>query len=197
MSETRTTARSPDTDRAVDRVGAAADFEEMYRSHVGAVTAFFARRSADPQTVADLTADTFLNAITGFAGFDPGRGTARAWLFGIARNVFAKHCDAYGRGRQLVVRLAGRRSLPSDEIEELLTRIAAERDGRVLVEALAGLPEIDREVLELVDIAGLTPKEAASTLGIAPGALRIRLHRARLRLRRLGAQREDRDEDHG
>lgn len=187
MSETTTPARPPNIDRAVDRVGPAAEFEQIYRSHVGAVTAFFARRTADPQTVADLTADTFLNAITGFATFDPARGTARAWLFGIARNVFAKYCDAYGRGRDVAVRLAGRRALPDDEIEELLERIDAERSGRGLVEALAGMAEIDRGVLELVDIAGLTPKEAAAALGIAPGALRIRLHRARLRLRKIGA----------
>ena len=128
MSETTTTpARPPGIDHAADRVGPAAEFEQIYRSHVGAVTAFFARRSAEAQTVADLTADTFLNAISGFAGFDPARGTARAWLFGIARNVFAKHCDAYGRGRDVAVRLAGRRALPGDEIEELVERIDAER----------------------------------------------------------------------
>ena len=173
MSDTTTNPARP-----IDRAGPAAEFEQIYWAHIGAVTAFFARRSAEPQTVADLTADTFLNAITCFASFDPARGTARAWLFGIARHVFAKHCDAYGRGRDVAVRLAGRRALPDDEVEELVERIDAERSGRVLVEALAGMAEIDREVLELVDIAGLTPKEAASALGIAPGALRIRLHRA-------------------
>jgi DNA-directed RNA polymerase specialized sigma24 family protein len=39
---------------------AAAEFERLYRDNVKAVTSFFARRSADPQTVADLTADTFV-----------------------------------------------------------------------------------------------------------------------------------------
>jgi RNA polymerase sigma factor (sigma-70 family) len=197
VSETTVPARPPNVDRAVDRAGPAAEFEQIYRSQVGAVTAFFARRSADPQTVADLTADTFLNAITGFASFDPARGTARAWLFGIARKVFAKHCDAHSRRRDIVVRLAGRGPLPVDEIDELLARIDAERGGRVLVEALADLPEIDREVLELVDIAGLAPKEAALALGIAPGALRIRLHRARTRLRKLGAAKGEKGEDNG
>jgi RNA polymerase sigma-70 factor (ECF subfamily) len=76
--------------------------------------------------------------------------------------------------------------LPVDEIEELVGRIDAERSGRVLMAAMAELPELDQEVLELVDIAGLAPKEAALALGIAPGALRIRLHRARGRLRNLG-----------
>jgi hypothetical protein len=49
VSETTTNPARP-----IDRVGPAAEFEQIYRSHVGAVTAFFARRSAEPQTVADL-----------------------------------------------------------------------------------------------------------------------------------------------
>ena len=178
-------ARPPDAERPVDRVGPAAEFEEIYRLHVGAVTAFFARRSADPQTVADLTSDTFVGAITSFATFDPNRGTARAWLFGIARKVFARHCERATRGRDTVVRLAGHRPLDADEVEELVARIDAERSGRSLVEGLAALPAIAREALELVHIAGLAPQEAAVALGISAGALRIRLFRARKQLRKL------------
>ena len=37
-------------------VGAVGEFERIYRANVDAVTAYFARRSADPQVVADLTA---------------------------------------------------------------------------------------------------------------------------------------------
>lgn len=83
----------------------------MYRANIDAVTAYFARRSTDPQTVADLTADTFVEAITSYTTFDPRRGTARAWLFGIARRVFAKHCESDARRRERAVRLAGRREL--------------------------------------------------------------------------------------
>jgi hypothetical protein len=39
--------------------GATAEFERLYRPNVDAVTAYFARRSADPHVVADLTADIF------------------------------------------------------------------------------------------------------------------------------------------
>jgi RNA polymerase sigma-70 factor (ECF subfamily) len=45
---------------------------------------YFARRCGDPQTVADLTSETFVRAMDGFAGFDPRRGSDRAWLFAIA-----------------------------------------------------------------------------------------------------------------
>ena len=50
-------------ERAAD-AGAAAEFERLYRANVDAVTAYFARRTTDPQLVADLTADTFVAVIT-------------------------------------------------------------------------------------------------------------------------------------
>ncbi|HLI38327.1 MAG TPA: RNA polymerase sigma factor [Streptosporangiaceae bacterium] len=162
---------------------ATAEFGRLYRAHVEAVTAFFARRSADPQTVADLTADTFVQVITSFGAFDPRKGTARAWVFGIAWRVYAAHCEAHSQQRDKVMRLAGRRELDPDQVGELLDRIDAERAGRALVTGLTALPAPDRALIELVDIAGFRVKEAAGVLGVAPGAARMRLMRARARLR--------------
>ena len=48
---------------------------------------------------------------------------------------------------------------------------------------LSTLPAADRAVIELVDLAGLPAREAARVLGLAPGTLRMRLLRARARLR--------------
>ncbi len=158
-------------------------FEALYRANVAAVTAYFARRSADPQTVADLTSDTFVQAIMSLATFDPRKGTPRAWVLGIARRVYAGHCLAHSQQRSRVERLAGRRELAPDEVGELIDRIDAERAGRELLTGLTRLSAPDRAVVELVDLAGLQPKEAAQVLGIAPGTLRMRLMRARARLR--------------
>ena len=132
-----------------------AEFEALYRANVAAVTAYFARRSAEPQTVADLTADTFVQAITSFATFDPRKGTPRAWVFGIARRIYAAHCQAHSQQRSRVERLAGRRELAPDEVGDLIDRIDAERAGRALVTGLTTLPAADRAVVELVDLAGL------------------------------------------
>jgi len=164
--------------------GAAAEFERLYRANVDAVTAYFARRSADPHVVADLTSDTFVTAITSFGSFDPGKGTARAWVFGIARHVYAAHCEAYKQQQDRLQRLAGRRDLEVDQVDELLARIDAERAGRDLLAGLSMLPERDRALVELVDLAGLRPKEAAAVLGVTPGAARMRLMRARAQLRK-------------
>ena len=163
---------------------ATTEFEQLYRANVDVVTAYFARRTTDPQVVADLTADTFVAVITYFGSFDPRKGTARAWVFGIARRVYASYREAYGQQQHKLRRLAGRRDLDQDQVEELLERIDAERAGHDLINALATLPEQDRAVIELVDIAGLRPKEAAAALGLTPGTARMRLMRTRARLRK-------------
>lgn len=164
--------------------GRTAEFEELYRAHIGLVLSYFARRTTDPQTAADLTADTFVEAITSFVSFDPHRGTARAWLLTIARRVYARHCESATRSRNTLARLRGHREIDTDEAAELLVRIDAESSGRELMAVLAGLPALDRNAVELVDIAGLTPKEAAVALGVSSGTLRVRLFRARARLRK-------------
>jgi RNA polymerase sigma-70 factor (ECF subfamily) len=163
---------------------ALAEFEQIYRGNFDVVTAYFARRCAEPQIVADLTSETFVRAAGAFATFDPDRGSARAWLFGIAAHVFASHCAPAANGRNVVARLAQRRPLDVDETEELAARIDAERDGRSLIGRCARLPELERAAVELVDLAGLTPKEAAAALGVSRVVLRKRLSRARARLRK-------------
>ena len=146
--------------------------------------AYFARRCAEPQVVADLTSETFVRAAGGFGSFDPGRGSARAWLFGIAAHVYARHCEQSANGRDAVARLAGHRTLDVDEIDELAGRIDAERAGRALIERCSRLPALERAAVELVDLSGLTPKEAAAALGVSRVVLRKRLSRARTRLRK-------------
>jgi RNA polymerase sigma-70 factor (ECF subfamily) len=158
-------------------------FEGLYRANVAAVTAYFARRTADPHVVADLTSDTLVTAITSAGSFDPVKGTVRSWIFGIARHVYAAHCEAHGRQQGRLLRVAGRRDLEADHLGELIDRIDAERAGRSLIAGLADLPDGDRALVELVDIVGLAPKEAAAALGVTSGAVRIRLMRARARLR--------------
>lgn len=162
---------------------ALAAFERIYRADVGAITRFFARRCTDPQLVGDLTADTFVRAMTSFGTFDERKGSATSWLFGIARRTFAAHLEQSAKGGELVRRVGGRRELDRDELAELEARIDAERPGRALLERLAELPELEREAVELVHLCGLAPKEAAEALGVPKGAMRTRLYRAMARLR--------------
>jgi RNA polymerase sigma factor (sigma-70 family) len=160
------------------------EFEQVYRRNVDVLMGYFARRCREPQTVADLTSETFVRAAEGFATFDPGRGSDRAWLFGIAARVFARHCEQSAGGRDAVARLGGHRPLDPDEIEELAGRIDAEREGAALMQRYDRLPSADRAVIELVDLEGLSPMEAAQALGVSRVAFRKRLSRARSRLRK-------------
>jgi len=176
--------RTQGADPGKGRPSALDQLEDVYRANVGPVSAYFARRCSEPQTVADLTSETFLRAAAGFTRFDPRRGSPRAWLFGIAARVFAGHCAAHADGVEMAVRLAADRPLPSDEIEDLAGRIDAQREGRELLERCARLSEAERVAIELVDVTGLTPKEAADALGVSAIVLRKRLSRARYRLRK-------------
>jgi RNA polymerase sigma-70 factor (ECF subfamily) len=166
---------------------ALAEFEQIYLANVEVVMAYFARRCTEPQTVADLTSETFVRAAGAFGSFDPDRGSARAWLFGIAAHVYARDCERVAKGQDAAARVGGHRALDSDEIDELAGRIDAERAGRELIERCSLLPVPERTAVELVDLSGLTPKEAAAALGTSRVVLRKRLSRARARLRKEGA----------
>jgi RNA polymerase sigma factor (sigma-70 family) len=166
------------------RRGVLAEFEEVYRRNVGPVAAYFARRCWEPQEVADLTSETIVRAAGSFGAFDPRRGSARAWLFGIAAHVWAGYCAHVAESRDAIGRLAGYRVLETIEIDELAAKIDAQQAGRQLLERCSMLSANERAAIELVDLAELTPKEAAAALGVPRGVLRMRLSRARARLRK-------------
>ena len=160
-----------------------AAFSEFYRAHVGEVTRFVARRVADPQLVADLTAEVFLAVIEAASRYRGSAGGPRTWMFGIARNVIGAEFRRSARERRAEAMIAGRRLLDGDDVERLVAKIDAARQVRGLHEELRALPDGERAVLELVAVDGLTVAEAAAALGIRPVAARVRLHRARRALR--------------
>ena len=159
------------------------EFEAVYRANIRPVSAFFARRCRDPQQVADLTSQTFVEAIRSAATFE-ARGTATAWLIAIARRVYANHLADQALGAELVSQLGGRLVLGDDEIDDIAARIDAQRDGRALLRRAARLSDIEREAVELIDLIGLTPKDAARVLGVSANTVRVRLFRAHSRLRK-------------
>ena len=159
------------------------EFVTVYCDNVGRLTAFFARRCRDPQQVADLASQTFVEAIASAHTFQ-GRGTPTAWLVAIARRVYAKHLADQTASGDLIDQLGGQLILADDEIEDLAERIDAQRHGSQLLKRAARLSKVEREAIELVDLMDLTPKDAARVLGISPNALRVRLFRAHNRLRK-------------
>jgi RNA polymerase sigma-70 factor (ECF subfamily) len=158
--------------------------ERFYRAFYDDVVRYVARRVTDPHDVADLVADTFLAAMGSAASFDSRRGRTLPWLIGIAHNT-VRHFDRRRHHQHVAVqRIVGRRLLDADDIADLEERIAAQQRGAQARRLLDQLPPRQRELVELVDIQGLTPTETAQVLGIPAGLARIRLHRARAALRK-------------
>jgi RNA polymerase sigma-70 factor (ECF subfamily) len=158
-------------------------FERFYRQHVEAVQRFVARRVEDPYLAADLTADVFVAVIESAGSYRPSRGEPVAWLFGIARNVVAGERRRRAKELRMAARIRGRELLAADDVAALHELIDREAAGRELLHDLSRLPESERAVLELVALDGLSVGEAGQALGIGPVAARVRLHRARRRMR--------------
>lgn len=75
--------------------------------------------------------------------------------------MYAQHCTESAGSRKAVSRMAAHMRLEDDAIEDILARIDAERSGRELMARCERLSAFDRAAIELVDLAGLAPKEAA------------------------------------
>lgn len=158
-------------------------FEAFYRQHVQAIQGFVARRVGDRERAADLTAEIFLAAIGAAHRYRPGRGNPKAWLYGIAQNVVAIDRRRAGREQARNERLRGSALLDEGDAAEIDARIDAAARQRHLYQAMERLSETERAVLELVAIDELSLSEAAAAAGVRPVTARVRLHRARRKLR--------------
>jgi RNA polymerase sigma factor (sigma-70 family) len=163
-------------DPATDR------FEDLFRRHHAAVVGYV-RRRASSDAVDDIVGETFLVA---WRRLDQVPERDLPWLLGVARNVLTTHQRGVRRRHALTARLrsrgAGGGSQPAADAGMLGAPEALETS---LATALSRLAPKDREALLLVAWDGLGPRDAALVLGESAGTFRVRLHRARHRLRGL------------
>ncbi len=80
-------------------------FATFYRRYARLLFAQLSRGAVDPQTAADVVAETFLTALLHRRSFDPQRGSASAWLTAIARHRLADERRRTKRLRRLASRL--------------------------------------------------------------------------------------------
>ncbi|MEV6005175.1 RNA polymerase sigma factor [Streptomyces sp. NPDC051976] len=153
-----------------------AAFEALVARHSGVLHAYLDRRA--PHAADDLLAEVWLRAFAGRASFDAARGTARAWLYGVARHVLAEHWRTLGAPVPAVGETA-----PVDPWHAVDQRLDAQAVAPLIRRIMRELPAVERELLLLVIWEELTPAEAAAVVGIPQGTARSRLHRARSRLR--------------
>jgi RNA polymerase sigma factor (sigma-70 family) len=151
----------------LDRSAPEERFRAVFR-HLGAIAAYARRRgSADPDAVAAEVMTIAWRRLADVPVDDP-----RPWLYATARNV------VFAEARRAAKEPGGARGpeavAAAPEVREL---------DPVLWDALRSLSQLDREALLLVAWEDLSPKQAARALGINPSAFRVRLLRARRRLR--------------
>lgn len=162
----------------MDRGDREAWLERLFRRHYRDVV-LYVRRRAEPDLVEDVVAETFLVA---WRRLDEVPIDARPWLLGVARKTLATQRRSTARRQALVARLEAAQGStePGDQPSE---------SG--VSEAVMRLSEKDREAITLIAWDGLSSGEAAHVVGQSPIAFRVRLHRAKRRLReRLDAQDE-------
>jgi len=146
------------------------------------------RVTRDPDLAGDAVQEAFATALQRIADFR-GESSLGTWLH---RIVYNKAIDLL-RHRGRLFPLPDEDS--SDE-DERLAQVPAwsrppdqilfgEETRRALDEALARLTPQQRAVFSLREMEGLPTDEVASLLDLEPGAVRVHLHRARLRLRSL------------
>jgi RNA polymerase sigma-70 factor (ECF subfamily) len=143
--------------------------------------------AGQPADAEDLVQDTLIRAYRAIDRFDGAY--PRAWLLTILRHTHLNRV----RVRSAVLMADGdgvpatldRLGTPSPAAEEV---VVSELFEAVVAEALAALPDKHRQVIQLVDVDGLSYQEAADVLGVPRGTVMSRLHRARARIRtRLAA----------
>lgn len=155
-------------------------FEAMYRAHHDDLLRYALRRVEQPTDAADVVAETMSVAWRRRRDL-PHPDEQRLWLFGVARKVLANQRRGQLRRSQLTSRL--RREL------ERHASVGVPVESPVLV-ALQRLNDGDRDLLAMTAWEGLKPEEIAAVLGCTPATARVRLHRARKRLREALAQEE-------
>lgn len=157
----------------------AAAFAAVFDRHWERISRFCASRAGSAGE--DLAAETFRVAFDQRGRFDPHRGDAGPWLFGIATNLLRNFFRSTVRGQQAIARLDS--GLQADSAEDSLQRIEAEQLGPDLAVALAALSAAERDTLLLYAWGELTYEEIAISLDIPIGTVRSRIHRARTGMR--------------
>jgi RNA polymerase sigma-70 factor, ECF subfamily len=159
-------------------------FDRFVTRHAAHVHRFLASLGVLDADADDAMQDTFVAAWRGASGFR-GDGTARAWLFTIARNA-VRHAARRRVGEP--DRFAPLEAADSLDAIALAAgwgsdaqSSASDRVQLVHV-ALQQLDAPDREILVLRDMEGLSGDETAAALELSLPAMKSRLHRARLRL---------------
>jgi RNA polymerase sigma-70 factor, ECF subfamily len=151
-----------------------AEFQAAFEQHKDVVYRF-AWRMSGPAAAEDITQDVFVSLLRHPDRFDPLRGTLRAFLLGIARNLALKRWRSEHRLEPLDEEAVAAEVIDFDRLDV----------GEMVGQAVRALGPLQREVVILAEYEGLTLAEIARTVDADVGTVKSRLHRARENLRRM------------
>jgi RNA polymerase sigma-70 factor (ECF subfamily) len=165
----------------------------LFRRRQGIIYRFTVQMSGSPSLAEDVTQEVFMVLMRDGATFDETRGSLKAFLLGIARNLVRQKLSR----EQFYVSLSDNPEDPAFRGEKqsagkLFDDVARNEIVNSVRKAVLSLPERYREVVVLCDLQEMTYLEAATVLNCALGTVRSRLHRARVLL--LEKLRSDNDE---
>ena len=157
---------------------AAEPFEALYRRTFPRVYAYVASMLRDRSAAEEVTAQAFERAYRKRSSYHPGRGTAEAWVFGIARNAALDELRRLKRRATLEGEPEDIHGVTPDDHTEAIVRRETVRA------ALAQLEPRDRDLVALKFHAGLSNAEIGRVVGMTTSNVGTRLHRIMEKLRR-------------
>ncbi len=195
-SPTETSVSDPSIERPTDRRAEDAALlarirdrderavEELYTRYSGPLYSLAYQVTRSERFAQDVVQEVFIAVWKDASRFDPTRGALGPWLFSLARH---KAIDLVRRESNVRKRTAdvdlSFEEAPDDVDREAWLNLRRDR----VRAAVAELPDIQREALELAFFGGLTHVEVAERMGIPLGTAKTRIRTALLRLRdRLG-----------
>jgi RNA polymerase sigma-70 factor (ECF subfamily) len=179
----------PDEPLLVERIllGDQGACETLVRRHGGRMLSVARRLLRCDEEADDAVQDAFLSAFRSLGSFG-GQSSLGTWLHRIVVNACLMRLRGRSRRRDVPLdRLppgsdeAGGRARP-EHAPAILSRLETRAQVRACIDRL---PEPHRTILVLRDVQELDTDETAERLGIRPGAVKTRLHRARQALRVL------------
>ena len=160
-------------------------FGLLFERHAESMLGFFARRTLDAESAAELVAETFAEAFASRVRFRDEGVDGVGWLYGIGKHLLSRYFRAGAVEARARQRLGmPERTLSDDDYERIEELIDFERLGEALGEAMSTLPGEQREAVRLRAVDGRSYREVAAELGCTEPTARMRVSRG---LRRIAS----------
>lgn len=154
-------------------------FPELYASYSRDVYRFALYLSGDPALAEDVTSETFIRV---WSSPEPVRlATVKAYLLTIARNLCLME-------RRRSLRRESLNETAPDSGQNVVRQVEVKDELDRVLRALQELPEVDRTALLMRADEGLSYEEISVALGVPVATVKVKVHRARLRLMKVRDQ---------